>query len=155
MNIDQVIALKGSLDDLLFRGKNKSYGAYYLKKEYPSHLKKSLIIFLFIVVGIAGAYVLYHSLKDKVVFKTEAPIRKVTELKAPPPLDNVEPPPPPPPPPPPVKATIQFVPPKIVEEAPPEEEIKTVEEIEETKAEISTQTVVGEDLPDDISAGDD
>jgi len=109
MNLDQVIAMKGSLDDLLFRGKNKSYGAYDLRKSYPLHLKKSL---------------------------------------------ETAPPPPPPPPPPPVKATIQFVPPKIVEVAPPDEEIKTVDEIKESKAEISTTTVVGQDL-DDLDAGTD
>lgn len=155
MNIDQVIALKGSLDDLLFRGKNKSYGAYDLRKSYPKHLKKSLFIFLLLVIGIIAAYVLYDKLKDKVIFKTEAPIRKVTELKAPPPVDKNTPPPPPPPPPPPVRSSIQFVPPKIVEVAPPEEEQKTVEEIQESKAEIATTTVVGQDLPDDLSAGDD
>lgn len=154
MNLDQVIAIKGSLDDLLFRGKNKSYGAYDLRKSYPQHLKKSLVIFLFLVLGIVAAYVLYDKLKDKVVFNTEKPIRKVTELKAPPPLDETAPPPPPPPPPPPVKATIQFVPPKIVEVAPPDEEIKTVDEIKETKAEISTATVVGQEI-DELDAGDD
>jgi protein TonB len=154
MNLDQVIAIKGSLDDLLFRGKNKSYGAYDLRKSYPQHLKKSLVIFLFLVLGIVAAYVLYDKLKDKVIFKSEAPIRKVTELKAPPPLDETTPPPPPPPPPPPVKATIQFVPPKIVEVAPPDEEIKTVDEIKESKAEISTATVVGQDI-DDLDAGTD
>ena len=154
MNLDQVIVLKGSLDDLLFRGKNKSYGSYDLRKSYPQHLKKSLVIFLVLVLGIVGVYALYEKFKDKVIFKTDAPIRKVTELKAPPPLDESTPPPPPPPPPPPVKATIQFVPPKIVEVAPPDEEIKTVEEIKETKAEISTATVAGQEI-DELDAGDD
>lgn len=154
MNIDQVIALKGSLDDLLFRGKNKSYGAYDLRKSYPRHLTRSLIIFLFMVVGIIIAYVAYDKLKDKVIFKTEAPIRKVTELKAPPPLNENTPPPPPPPPPPPVQATIQFVPPKVVDVAPPDEELRTVEEIKESNAQISTTNQVGQENID-LDAGDD
>lgn len=151
MNIDQVIVRKGTLDDLLFRGKNKAYGAYFLRKVYPEHIKKSLILFLVLVSAIAGIYKIYDVFKDKVKFNTEKPIKKVTELKAPPPLeDKKTPPPPPPPPPPPVKSTIQFVPPKIVEVAAPEEEIKTVEEVVESKSAVSTATVKGQDLPEEI-----
>jgi glycerol transport system permease protein len=127
--IDNFIASNGSLDDLLFRGKNKGYGAYFLRKEYPKHLKKSLIYFLLGVCLLSLSYVLWDRLKDKIKFSEDKTIRKVTELAAPPPLeDKSTPPPPPPPPPPPVKSTIQFVPPKVVEVA-PEEEMKTNEEI--------------------------
>lgn len=155
LNIDNFIAQKGTLDDLLFRGKNKDYGAYFLRKMYPENIKKSLLIFLALVCAIALSYVIYDKLKDKVNFGEVKTVKKVTELKAPPPLeDKKQPPPPPPPPPPPVKATIQFVPPKVVEVAAPEEEIKTVEEVVESKAAIATSTVVGQDLPDDIGLED-
>ena len=148
--IDNFIAQKGSLDDLLFRGKNKSYGAFFLRKMYPQHIKKSLLIFLAIVCSIALAYVIYDKLKDQIDFGKQKTVKKVTALTAPPPIDKKNPPPPPPPPPPPVKSTIQFVPPKIVEVAAPEEEIKTVEEVVESKAAIASSTVVGQDIPDDI-----
>lgn len=156
MNLDQVIASKGTLDDLLFRGKNKAYGAYFLRAVYPEHLKKSLMYFLLGICTLSVGFIIYDKLKDKVKFNTDKPIRKATVLTTPPPLeDKKTPPPPPPPPPPPVKATIQFVPPKIVEVAAPDEEIKTVEEVVESKAAVSTQTQVGQDLPDDIGLQDD
>jgi protein TonB len=140
--------------DLVFRGRNKAYGAYDLRRVYPTHIKRSMIIFLFIVIAIAGGYGLYNYLKENVNFETEKPVRAVTELKAPPPLeDKKNPPPPPPPPPPPIKATIQFVPPKVVEIARPEEEIKTVEEVVESKAQVANETVVGQELPEEIELG--
>lgn len=151
MSSDTINVRKGDLTDLLFRGKNKEYGAYELRRNYSKNLRQSLVLFLLIACSIALAYVLYNKFKDKIDFSTEKPIRAVTTLKAPPPLeDKKDPPPPPPPPPPPVKATIQFVPPKIVEVAAPEEEIKTVEEVVESKAQVSTSTVVGKDMPDEI-----
>lgn len=141
--IDNYIASNGSLDDLLFRGKNKGYGAYFLRKEYPKHLKKSLMYFLLGVCLLSLSYIVWDRLKDKIKFSEDKAIRKVTELAAPPPLeDKSNPPPPPPPPPPPVKSTIQFVPPKVVEVA-PEEEMKTNEEINKDKAAIASQTVEG------------
>lgn len=148
--IDNFIAQKGTLDDLLFRGKNKNYGAFFLRKMYPQHIKKSLIIFLALIITLALIFVIYDKLKDKIDFSGTKTSKKVTALTAPPPIDKKNPPPPPPPPPPPVKSTIQFVPPKIVEVAAPEEEIKTVEEIVDSKAAISSATVVGQDIPDDI-----
>lgn len=151
MNIDQVIVRKGTLDDLLFRGKNKAYGAYFLRAIYPEHLKKSLMYFLLFIGTLTVSFIAYDKLRGKINFNSEKPIKKVTELKAPPPLeDPKEPPPPPPPPPPPIKATIQFVPPKIVEVAAPDEEIKTVDEVIEAKAAISTATVAGQDIAPDI-----
>jgi len=147
--------LKSSPDllDLVFRGRNKAYGAYNLRRIYPNHIKRSMFIFLLIVITISGAYVAYNYMKDRASLVVEKPIRTVTELQAPPPMDEKSPPPPPPPPPPPVKATIQFVPPKIVEVAAPEQEIKTVEEVVESKAQVATQTIVGQEGPADIELG--
>ena len=39
------IAQLGSLDDLLFRGKNKAYGAYQLRKEYEHRLRRAFLLF--------------------------------------------------------------------------------------------------------------
>lgn len=95
--------LKSSPDllDLVFRGRNKAYGAYNLRRIYPNHIKRSMFIFLLIVIAISGAYVAYNYMKDRASLIVEKPIRTVTELTAPPPLDDKRNPPPPPPPPPP------------------------------------------------------
>jgi hypothetical protein len=44
-SIIQIVQL-GSLDDLLFRGKNKAYGAYQLRKEYEHRLREPSCFFL-------------------------------------------------------------------------------------------------------------
>lgn len=36
--------------DIIFMGKNKDYGAYFLRRIYPSHLKKSLLLGILIFV---------------------------------------------------------------------------------------------------------
>lgn len=41
--------LKADLLDLLFENRNKEYGAYVLRRDYPSHLKKAMGIMLLLV----------------------------------------------------------------------------------------------------------
>ena len=47
------ISKKGTLDDLLFRGKNKAYGAYPLRKYYDRRLRSALFYFVMSIAGIA------------------------------------------------------------------------------------------------------
>lgn len=49
--------LKADLLDILFENRNKAYGAYSIRRAYPSHLKKALGIMLLMVV-IASLYVM-------------------------------------------------------------------------------------------------
>lgn len=42
--------LKADLLDILFENRNKEYGAYQLRREYPSHIKKALGFMLFLVL---------------------------------------------------------------------------------------------------------
>jgi periplasmic protein TonB len=111
-------------NDAVFANRNKSYGAYLIRKNYN---RLAVLAFYFA----AGAFTLsitspliYHWIKghgaDKEVEKKEV----IADLMAPPPVNPDEPPPPPPPPPPPVVQQIAFKPPVIVdkpiqEEAPP------------------------------------
>ena len=46
------IAQLGSLDDLLFRGKNKAYGAYQLRKEYEHRLRRAFTLFFTVLTSI-------------------------------------------------------------------------------------------------------
>lgn len=119
--------------DILFDGRNKEYGAYDLRKTYNKRIKFSLagmvLICLLMLVGSLIANSTKKSKSEIVVADME--LTKVNEEKKP------EPPPPPPPPKqePPKVEMAKFTPPKIVkdEEVKPEEEIKEVEKMEDTK----------------------
>jgi len=132
--------LNADILDILFEGRNKSYGAYQLRKTYNSRMLKALIVtgaLLLIIVG--GSFIVNamnsHNAKDDLnVLDTQMAEVKKDEPPPPPP-----PPPPPTPPPPPEIKQIQFTPPKIVKD----EEVKKDEKIQEIKddAVISTKTV--------------
>lgn len=47
---------KASLDELIFRGRNKAYGAFHLRQVYPDHLKRSMILILFTGVALVLAF---------------------------------------------------------------------------------------------------
>ena len=120
--------------DIVFDGRNKEYGAYQLRKTYNKRIKNALIATIAICILLIGGSFLANSGGSK---KNEVVVQDVNleamkqEEKKP------EPPPPPPPPkqePPKVEIT-KFTPPKIVkdEEVKPDEEIKEVEKLEDTK----------------------
>ena len=46
--------LSASLIDLIFDGRNKEYGAYYLRKTYEQRIKKALIVTFSIAVLVIG-----------------------------------------------------------------------------------------------------
>jgi protein TonB len=102
-------------NDLVFENRNKSYGAYDLRRNQNKTLAISLLITSFAFVLIIGfpkiASWLSNSEKD-----VEVPLVITNvDLTPPPPIDESEPPPPPPPPPP-VMETVKFTPPKVVDE---------------------------------------
>ncbi len=51
--------LKADLLDILFENRNKEYGAYKLRRDYPSHLKKAIGMMLLFVL----ALILYSMVK--------------------------------------------------------------------------------------------
>jgi protein TonB len=120
--------------DIVFEGRNKEYGAYQLRKTYNRRIRNALIGTIVLCAVLIGASIFANSTGD------DKPTVNVLDVE----LANVkqeekrpEPPPPPPPPkqePPKVEIT-KFTPPKIVkdEEVKPEEEIKEVEKLEDTK----------------------
>jgi protein TonB len=131
--------LNADLLDIIFDGKNKSYGAYELRKSYNSRLTKALIftgaLLLLIFVGTVFANILDKYKADKEIDVLDTQMAEVKKDEPPPP----PPPPPPTPPPPPEVNQVKFTPPKIVKD----EEVKPEEKIEEIKEEqvISTKTV--------------
>ena len=144
--MDSKLAAKASLDDIVFEGRNKAYGAYLLRKLYNSHITKAAIIatILFLLfVSIPLIAKLVEGEEEEEVVE-----RIVTEvdLAPPPPIDEATPPPPPPPPPdlppppPPVRATVKYTPPVVKRdnEVVEEEEIPDVEVLEEVDAGVKT-----------------
>lgn len=112
-NWDSVVA--PVRNDLVFEDRNKSYGAYELRKNHNRSLAMALIItasaFIFIVSLPAIIDWINNKLEEVDVPVDITPL----DLTAPPPIDETEPPPPPPPPPP-VMETVKFTPPVVTDE---------------------------------------
>jgi periplasmic protein TonB len=149
MDVNKI--LSADVLDIIFDGKNKSYGAYELRKTYNSRLTKALIVtaalLLLIFLGSVFANILNKG-KDKNEFDVvDTQMAEVKKDEPPPPPP---PPPPPTPPPPPEVNQVKFTPPKIVKD----EEVKPDEKIEEIKEEqvISNKTVESENKEQIVQA---
>lgn len=149
MDINKI--LNSDYLDILFEGRNKKYGGYELRKNYPKRAMRSMFVLAALALGI-GSYAIISNIKGKNPVKPP-PIVKEIVLVEPPPIDPKKPPPPPPPsePPPPVKPTVKFTPPVIRkdEEVKEEEKPAEVEELKEAAAGITTE----EGDPDGIDPG--
>jgi len=141
-------AYRGDMLDIIFANRNKSYGAYRLRREYPKYLGRALVIGL-LLIGLFFALPIIMSVVRGLV-PTEKPIDVIAELGPPPDIDPNNPPPPPPPPPPtpppPTRSTVKFVPPVIKkDEEVQEEKPPAVEELLEKKEDIGDDTKKGTD----------
>ena len=116
-----------SFDELVFFGRNKEYGAYYLRKKYNRNI---LIAFLFGFVVVTSAVVtpLIFSYYNKNKIKNALVKNISAELEN---VNTDEPPPPPPPPPPPaaIEQQIKFTAPVVVDSVKEDVEIATMGDI--------------------------
>ena len=154
--MDNAQLANASLDDIVFEGRNKAYGAYIIRRVYGKHVTRAVLISIALfALLIAFPLVARMMKKDEVV--VEDKMLKVNELMEAPPLDKVAPPPPPPPPPeappppPPKLTTIKFTPPVVKkDEEVKKEEIPDVKELAEKT--VATVTVKGNtDNPADLA----
>lgn len=127
--------LSADILDIIFEGRNKEYGAYELRKTYKRRLIIAIIATLLVCLLFLIGSLVANMQKDdnSELLVQDVNLENVQQQEEPQP----EPPPPPPPPkeePPKVEIT-KFTPPKIVEDAQVDEkeEIKEVEELEDTK----------------------
>ncbi|MEZ0538452.1 energy transducer TonB [Fibrella arboris] len=131
---------QATLDDIVFANRNKAYGAYALRKEYPAVVTRALIIGSAITALALFGPTLIDILKPEE--KQEAMVEVDLMKLPPPPIDPNEPPPPPPPP---VELpkvnTVKFLPPEVKpdEEVPEETPPPAVEELKEAVAAEKTQ----------------
>ena len=116
-----------SFDEIVFVGRNKEYGAYYLRKRYNRSI---LIAFLFGFVIVTSAVItpLVYSYYNKNKLKNALVKTISAELEN---VNTDEPPPPPPPPPPPaaIEQQIKFTAPEIVDSVDKDVVIATVDDI--------------------------
>lgn len=135
--------------DIIFADRNRAYGAYNLRRSYPKHLTRALIIGALLLVLALSAQLILTVVSN--ALEKIRPVEVTAELGPPPDINPNDPPPPPPPPPPtpppPTRSTVKFVPPVIKkdEEVAEEEPPKTVEELQESKEDIGTETKEGND----------
>jgi protein TonB len=134
--------------DIIFANRNKAYGAYKLRREYPKYLTRAFLLAIGLVVVVFAAPIIMQAVGD--LIPKEKPVDVVAELGPPPDIDPNNPPPPPPPPPPtpppPTRSTVKFVPPVIKkDEEVQEEEQKAVDEILDKKEDIGTEDKKGND----------
>lgn len=136
--------------DMVFEGKNKKYGAYKLRETSSKRHVVALIVVLALVVLIALLPKLYGVVQS-LARENLGPMEETVELSNLPieeqvPEENIikkEVAPPPPP----LKSTIQFVPPVIAkdEDVADEDQMKTQEEVQDSKLTISVADVKGTD----------
>ncbi len=134
--------------DLIFEGKNKEYGAYVLRKSSSKRHIKALLIVVSAAIVIAFLPLLIKTVIPEKTIEDEFGPTVMTKLD---PLDQVEEEQivrqPEAPPPPELKASIKFTPPVIKkdEEVRDEDEMKTQQELTETKIAISVANVEGKE----------
>jgi periplasmic protein TonB len=135
--------------DIIFSTRNKAYGAYQLRRDYPSYVGKAMLVGLLLIAFFYAIPALLSAVKG--VLENNKPIEVVAEMGPPPDIDpNLPPPPPPPPvetPPPPTRTTQKFVPPvvkqdKEIVEEPPQ---KSLDELKETDKDIGKEDKEGKD----------
>jgi len=146
MDVNKI--LNADILDIIFDGRNKEYGAYDLRKTYQKRLLTAIVAMISICVLLfVGAYIANSAKKDE---KTQILVQDVALEDVKQDEKKPEPPPPPPPPkqdPPKIEIT-KFTPPQIVkdEEVKPEDEIKEVEKLEDTKIGTINQEGVKTDV---------
>ena len=142
--------LTSDILDIIFEGRNKSYGAYDLRKSYNGRLTRALLytgaLALLIFLGTVFASVFKKDDKGKLNVRDT----QLAEIKKEVPPPPIPPPPPPKPPPPPEINQVQFTPPKIVKD----EEVKPDEQIQEIKDDqvISNKTVESDNTKQIVQA---
>jgi protein TonB len=131
--------------DIVFKGKNKTYGAYDMRKlSKKRHVKALIITSVVFIFSISIPVLIKTVLPEKRVKMVE--VTNLSNLKIeqnfPVEENDIAAPPPPP-----LKSSIKFTPPLIKpdDEVVVEEEIKTQEELNETNNAISTDDISGND----------
>jgi periplasmic protein TonB len=142
--------LNADILDIIFDGKNKTYGAYELRKSYSKRLVKALLLTAAFALLLFFSSVFANFMGKNRVATIEVKDTEMARLKPEPPAPVVPPPPPITPPPIVELNQVRFTPPVIVKdnEVKPEDEIKDLE----PDAAISNKTIVTDNKEQIIAA---
>jgi protein TonB len=129
-----------AFDDIVFKARNKEYGAYKLRKRY----NRTVSIALLIGVIILATAVITPYLSAKAAVNRGKRAERQVEIKLEnldAPVDKVAPPPPPPPPPTDVVQQQKYVPPQVVDSIRPED-VKQMITADQAQTEVTNKDVV-------------
>ncbi|MCX6256167.1 MAG: energy transducer TonB [Bacteroidia bacterium] len=130
-----------AFDDIVFKERNKEYGAYSLRKKY----NRTVIVALLVGIIILGTAVITPYINAKALENRQKRADRQVEIKMEnldTPNDTVTPPPPPPPPPPAdVVQQQKYVPPVVVDSIKPED-VKQLMTADQAQVEVKDAEVV-------------
>ena len=148
--MSKIDLIDNSWADLVFEGKNQSYGAYQLRKNTGKRNVMAIIVMFAIGVAIAAIVaikgVVENAMKQDVAIEADVELAKLAEKKEAkvekkeePKIEKIEVEK--------VKSSVKFVPPVIKkdEDVKPEEELKSQEELNKTNTAIGAFDVKGND----------
>jgi len=102
-----------SLEELVFKNRNKAYGAYLLRKKYRKYMTISLVIAFFIMAAIVAYPIITAVVNKGRLLKEERSVgAQLLDI----PQEEAPPPPPPPPPPEALQEKVKFTAPVVVED---------------------------------------
>jgi len=129
-----------SLDDIVFEGRNKTYGAYYIRKKYNRYILTAFLI-AFLIVTTAAVVPLIESYYNKEKNAKKLLHNVTMEMEK---LEKEEAPPPPPPPPPPeaIQEQVKFKAPVVVDTVKEEVQLASTDDIVATSTNDAPPTEI-------------
>jgi protein TonB len=131
-----------SLDDIVFKTRNKEYGAYSLRKGYKKYAMRAFLI-AFLIVGSTVAYPLIQAYYNRM--KHNKNMEKNVQATLADLNQDAPPPPPPPPPPAAIEAQVRFKAPVVVDTVKEEVTFATVDDLKENMNEAAPEEVITEE----------
>lgn len=102
-----------SLQEMVFKNRNKDYGAYMLRKKYKKYMIVSLTIAVLVMIGVVAYPIITAVVTKGRILKQELSVgAEMMDI----PQDEPPPPPPPPPPPEALQEKVKFTAPVVVED---------------------------------------
>ncbi len=142
----KLLAMNASMNEIIFEGRNKAYGAYVLRSRYPRNIRIALMcVLLLMALAVALPKIFGTEGSGKVTDRmVETDLERIflkeqePEVVLPPPVREAVP----------VQKQVRYLPPEVVTDLVEETPLPTIEQME--TAQISAQNVEGENFTEDL-----